>query len=95
MATGGVIQLIQISPEEFQEAIASRIKSELDALRKDFQPREPEEFLSRQQVADMLDINLGTLHNWTKRGKLKAYGIAGRVYYKRAEVASALTPLEP
>ena len=41
----------------------------------------------------MLDVDLSTIHNWTKRGKLKAYGIAGRIYYKRSEVEMAIKPL--
>lgn len=88
------IQFIQTSPEELENRLYSRLKSELDTLKKDFQPKEPTEFLTRNEVRDLLKVDLSTVHNWTKKGKLKAYGISGRVYYKRSEVEAAITPLE-
>lgn len=91
----GTIQLINIDPEELQEAIISGVRAEVEKLKADFQPKQPTEFLTRTEVRDLLDVDLSTIHNWTKRGKLKAYGIAGRVYYKRAEVEEAIKPLEP
>ena len=89
----GTLQFIQISPEKFQEMIISGVKSELEKLKTEFQPKQPTEYLTRQQVKELLDIDLSTVHNWTKRGKLQAYGIAGRVYYKRAEVEQVLKPI--
>lgn len=89
----GTIQFIQITPEQFHETIISGVKSELEKLKTEFQPKQPTEFLTRNQVKELLDVDLSTVHNWTKRGKLKAYGIAGRVYYKRSEVEQALQPI--
>ena len=87
------IQLIQITPEELQNKIIEGVKAEIDSLKKEFQPKEPTEYLTRNQVRDLLQINLSTVHNLTKRGKLKAWAIGGRVYYKRNEVESAIKPL--
>jgi len=36
---------------------------------------------------------LSTIWNWQKKGKLKAYGIGHRVYYKRHEVEQSIKPL--
>jgi excisionase family DNA binding protein len=58
----------------------------MDDLKKHFQPKESNEYLTRSEVAEMLKINLSTVHNWTKNGKLISYGIGGRVYFKRAEL---------
>lgn len=88
------IQFIQTSPDELENQLYSRLKLELDTLKKNFQPKEPTEFLTRNEVRDLLKVDLSTVHNWTKKGKLKAYGISGRVYYKRSEVEAAITPLE-
>ena len=88
------IQFIQITPEEQENRIFDRIKSELETLKKEFQPKEPTEFLTRNEVKDLLKIDLSTVHNWTKKGKLKAYACSGRVYYKRSEVEAAIQPLE-
>jgi hypothetical protein len=89
----GTIQFIQSSPEELENRIYNRFKAEIENLKSSFQPKAPAEFLSRNTVKEMLDVDLSTIHNWTKSGKLKAYGIGNRVYYKRSEVEQAIIPL--
>ena len=89
----GTLQFIQTTPEEMENRIYARFKSEFESIRNEFQPKQPTEFLTRNQVKELFDVDLSTVHNWTKRGKLKAYGIAGRVYYKRVEVEQALKPI--
>lgn len=81
------------TPEELEERIYNRLGSKIDSLKSEFQPKEPAVFLTRNEVRDMLKCDLSTVHNLTKRGKLKAYGIGGRVYYKRSEVEEAIKPL--
>ena len=93
--SSGTIQLIQITPDELREAIVSGVRAEVDKLKADFQPKQPTEFMTRNEVRDFLNVDLSTVHNLTKRGKLKAYGLGGRVYYKRAEVEEAIKPLRP
>jgi alkyl sulfatase BDS1-like metallo-beta-lactamase superfamily hydrolase len=88
------IQLIQLSAEEFQGAIIDGVKLQLQDLKKHFQPKEPNTYLTRQDVAKMLKIDLSSVHNWTKRGILKSYQISGRVYYKLAEVESSIVELK-
>jgi hypothetical protein len=84
------IQFIQITPEQLQVAIIEGVRKELNELKKEFQPKEPTVYLSRHEVKQMLGINLATLNNWTKKGILTAYGIGGRIYYKRHEVEEAI-----
>lgn len=87
------IQFIQTSPEQLQQSFAAMLDARLDALKKEFQPKVPTEYLTRNEVAEMLQIDLSTLHHWTKRGKLLSYGIGNRVYYKRNDVEAAIQPL--
>lgn len=87
------IQFIQTTPEQLQDAILNGVERQLEKLTKNFQPKEPTEYQTRNEVADMLKIDLSTVHNWTKKGKLKAYGIGARVYYKRSEVERAIVEL--
>lgn len=89
------IQFIQVDDDHLRGIVSSCIKSEFDKIRTDFQPKQPTEYMTRQQVKEYFDVDLSTIHNWTKRGKLKAYGIAGRVYYKRAEVEESIKPMRP
>ena len=84
------IQFIQITPVELKELIQETIRYAFREFAKDFQPKEPTEDLTRKEVQKMLNINMSTLHHWTKQVKLKAYTIGARVYYKRHEVDEAL-----
>lgn len=88
------VQLIQITPEQLQEAILNGVKLQLDQLKKNFQPKEPEEYLSRTEVAEMLKVDISTIHNWSKSGKLKRHGIGNRVYFKRSEIEANIIPLK-
>ncbi len=84
------VQLINLSAEQLQTAIVEGVKIQLDELKKEFQPKEPTEWLTRNEVKQLLKVDLSTVHNWTKKGKLKAYGIGNRVYYKSSEIEKAL-----
>ena len=87
------IQFIQTTPQQIEESILKGVKSQIDQLRADFQPKQPTEYLTRNEVAKLLKIDLSTIHHWSKNGKLKPYGIGARVYYKRHEVEESLIPL--
>jgi len=88
------IQLIEITPEQLENAILDGIKLQLENLKENFVPKTPVEFLTRQEVAQMLKVDLSTLHNWHKKGKLIPYALGGRVYYKRVEVEKAMVKLK-
>lgn len=88
-----IIQLIEITPEQLQEAILNGVKVQIEELKKEFQPKEPTEYLTRNEVKDLLKIDLSSVHNWVKKGKLRAHGIGNRVYFKRSEVEAAIKPL--
>ena len=85
--------LHNITPEQLKEEILEGVDKRFNKLTKHFQPKEPTEYLTRNEVKDLLKVDLSTIHNWTKKGKLKSYGIGHRVYYKRDEVEKALIPL--
>ena len=87
------LQFIGITPEQLQTAITQDVKSQLDQLKKSFEPKSPEELLTRSETAKLLKINLSTLYLWTKKKRVKSYGISGKVYYKRSEVESSLIEL--
>jgi len=88
------LSLFQGTPEEFQEPIIKRIKEEFETLKKGFQPKEPEEFLTRKQVADLLHVDLSTIHNWRKRGTLTALQIEGKVLFRRSSIEAKLVELK-
>jgi hypothetical protein len=86
--------LIQgISPQELQNQINEGIKIQLQQFLKHFAPTPPKEYLTRKNVADMFQVNLSTVHHWSKSGKIKPLGIGSRVYYLRSDIEAILTPL--
>ena len=87
------VQFIGTTPEEVNKPVLEVINEGFEKLLKQFQPKIPTEYLTRNEVKELLKIDLSTVHNWTKRGKLKSYGIGNRVYYKRSEVEAAIKPL--
>lgn len=92
----GTLQFIQITPEQLAELINEGLRSELQALKKEILSENAnDDLLTREQAAELLQINLSTLWAWTNKGKVTAYGISGaRRYYKRSEIMAALTLLK-
>lgn len=88
------ILLNQITADELENKLFSRVDAEFEKLKKEFQPKEPTVYLTRNEVRNLLKVDLSTVHNWTKRGKLRAYGIGNRVYYRRDEVEAAIKPMK-
>lgn len=87
------IQFIQVTPEHLQNEITKGIKSHLEDFLKQFKPKQPNEYLSRKEVADMFGVDISTVHNWCKSGKLKPLGLGARVYFLRSDIENSLTPL--
>ncbi|MCH3881178.1 helix-turn-helix domain-containing protein [Tenacibaculum aquimarinum] len=87
------VQLVGITPEENNKPIFEYIDKKFDDLKKFYQPKKPTEYLTRQETADLLKVDLSTIHNYTKRKVLNAWAIQGRVYYKRSEVEGSIIKL--
>ena len=65
------------------------IEEELQTIKTNLQPKEPDELMTRKEVAEFLKVDLFTVWNWSKQGKLSYYGVGNRVYYKRSDVEKA------
>lgn len=87
------VQFIQITPQQLQDAIIAGVKNQLEELKKHFRPKEPTEYLTRNEVSQLLKVDLSTVHNWCKSGKLQSYGIGSRVYFKRSEIEECIIKL--
>lgn len=88
------IQFIQTSPEELTSAISKAVEVQFQQLKKQLLSKNAnDELLTRKQACEFLQIDSSTLWAWTKKGKVIAYGIANRRYYKRSELNEALKPL--
>ncbi|OXB08876.1 helix-turn-helix domain-containing protein [Flavobacterium plurextorum] len=87
------IQFVATSPQDLKNEITADVKVILDDFLKNFKPVQPAEYLTRQQVAKMFGVDLSTVHNWSKSGKLKPLGIGSRVYFLRTDIEACLIPL--
>jgi hypothetical protein len=87
------IQFVATSPQDLKNEITADVKVILDKFLEHFKPVQPAEYLTRQQVAQMFDVDISTVHNWCKSGKLKPLGIGSRVYFLRTDIEACLIPL--
>ena len=89
-----IVQFIQVTSEQLQDAIIEGVKTQSQDLKEHFEPKTPNEYLTRVEVSKMLKIDLSSVHNWTKKRILISYQIGGRVYYKRSEIENAIVELK-
>jgi hypothetical protein len=87
------IQFVATSPQDLKNEITADLKIILDDFLKEFKPVQPAEYLSRKQVSSMFNVDLSTVHNWCKNGKLKPLGLGSRVYFLRSDIEACLIPL--
>jgi hypothetical protein len=88
------IQLVGITPDALADLIDKRLNKRFNDVTKYLQPIEPTVYLTRQEVAKFLSVDLSTVHNITVKGILQKYQISGRVLYKRAEVENAIVKIK-
>jgi len=89
------IQFIQTTPQQLSELINKGVKDQLEHLKKELINQEAkDELLTRVETCEFLKIDSSTLWHWTNKGKVKAYGIANRRYYKRSELLEGLNLLK-
>lgn len=87
------VQFIQTTPTQLAELITEGVKQQLQELKKELATQSAnDDLLTREQTCKLLQIDSSTLWHWTNKGKVKAYGIGNRRYYKRSELLEALTP---
>lgn len=94
MKTNAIL-LQDLSLEELQELIGSTVKKNVAELQQELQSKKfTEELLTREETCKFLKIDSSTLWSWTNKGKVKAYGIGARRYYKRSELLENLSLLK-
>lgn len=92
MTTSILVQ--NVSTEDLKDLIKESVKSQLDDFAKELQVHNPDELLTRDQTCEFLQIDSSTLYHWTNKGKVTAYGIGNRRYFKKAELLENLKPLK-
>lgn len=87
------IQFISTTPEQLQSQINEGVKIQLQEFLKLYQPKQPNDYLTRSDVAKMFSVDISTVHNWSKSKRLNPLSIGSRIYFLRTEVENSLKPL--
>lgn len=86
-----LVQIENISVEELTEIIAEKLADKLEKRIATLISKQNDgELLTRTETAKILKVELTTLWCWTRKGKITAYGIGNRVYFKRGDIMKAL-----
>ena len=89
------ILLQNLTVEQLQQIIGASVRNGIQELQKELQSKDnSEELMTREETCKFLKIDSSTLWAWTNNGKVKAYGIGARRYYKKTEIMECLTLLK-
>ena len=89
------ILLQNLTVEQLQQLIGTSVRNGIQELQKELQTKDnSEELMTRDETCKFLKIDSSTLWAWTNNGKVKAYGIGARRYYKKTEIMECLTLLK-
>ena len=84
------ILLQNLNTADLTQLIKDGVKSQLKDFKETFNTHNPDELLTRTETCKFLQIDSSTLWHWTNKGKVIAYGIGNRRYYKKAELLESL-----
>lgn len=85
-----ITQVHGVDPIEYKESIMTDVRAEFRSFAQQFQPIIPPEYLTRQEVAEILKVSLVTLSDWNKKKILNPYRLGNLIRYKRSEIEQAL-----
>jgi hypothetical protein len=84
------IMLHNLTPRDLEDLITKVVKDLLQESIKNSPTENPDELLTRAEACALLKIDITTLWNWSKKGRVISYRIGNRVYYKRGELMESL-----
>jgi len=80
-----------LSKEELQDLIGKSLE---EVIKNNSQNNPPDqELLTRKEACKLLKVDSSTLWRWTNKGKVTAYGIGSRRFYKKEELLNSLIQL--
>ena len=94
MQTKSII-IENLTVEQLQQLIGTSVRNGIAELQHQIQAQtENEALMTRDETCQFLSVDSSTLWAWTNQGKVKAYGIGARRYYKKSELIESLTLLK-
>ena len=80
-----------LSKEELQDLIGKSLEEVIKNNSKNIPP--DQELLTREEACMLLKVDSSTLWRWTNQGKIIAYGIGSKRFYKKEELLNSLIQL--
>tara|TARA_A100001015_G_scaffold263983_1_gene311301 strand:+ start:330 stop:611 length:282 start_codon:yes stop_codon:yes gene_type:complete len=81
-----------LSKEELEDLIGKSLEEVLK--NNPFNCPPDQELLTREEACKLLKVSLTTLWRWTNNGKITAYGIGYKRFYKKEELINTLVQLK-
>ena len=89
--------LVVLTSDQLEEILKKQEQSFLRVFRENIsslKKDEPEELLTTKEACQFLKISSVSLWKWREKGRIKAFKIHNKTYYKRSQLLEALTELE-
>ena len=80
-----------LSKEELEDLIGKSLEEVIK--NNPFNHSPDQELLTREEACKLLKVDSSTLWRWTNQGKITAYGIGSKRFYKKEELLSSLIQL--
>lgn len=85
-----VTQVYNTTPEELIKDIKQVVEDKFSELSSTLSPKEPEDWITRKQLKEMLSVSYVSIHNWCDKGIIKSYKIGAKTLFKRSEIEKVL-----
>lgn len=80
-----------LSKEELEDLIGKSLEEVIK--NNPFNCPPDQELLTREEACKLLKVDSSTLWRWTNKGKITAYGIGSKRFYKKEELLESLIKL--
>ena len=80
--------------DEMEVMITRAVRESISTLAAQQPTDNHSELITRKQAAQMLNLSLPTLREYTVRGIVPSYRVGSRVRYKKSEVINCLTKVQ-
>lgn len=81
-----------LSKEELKDLVGKSLE---EVIKNNSLTQPPnQELLTREETCKLLKVDSSTLWRWTNKGKIIAYGIGSRRFYKKEELLESLIKLK-
>ncbi|GAA3553703.1 helix-turn-helix domain-containing protein [Snuella lapsa] len=80
------IQINEITFDELADKVADKLLIKIEDYLKQLHEDQSDVYMTRYETAEFFKVDISTIHNWSKKGKLKSYGFGHRVYYNKKEL---------